>query len=179
MNLRYLSINQLSEVTGKDRRTIKKRLAGIAPHSEDGRAQYFDAHVVIDLLFALDSSQGIDKKLQQEELRIESARREKLEIEVKRLRGEMLPIDVVAKELEMACTYVRAQLFSLPNKLSMPLAIISDPAVVNEKIHNALSECLTELNTDHVYIKRLAEIESAAEAKLSDIQPHSSNAAEA
>lgn len=176
MSLAVLNVSQLAEITKKDRRTVTKELAGLAAVPGPKNSKQYNAIDSLKILLSGGSDSEIEKSLLEESLRIERAKREKIEMEVAKLRGELIPIETVVKDLEMACSYVRAQLFSLPNKLSMPLAIISDPALVNSKLHNALSECLTELNTDYVYIEQLETLERNKAEKFSDIQSNAPDA---
>ena len=161
-SLRYLSINQLAEITGKDRRTIKKKLAKLN-YQRDGRGYYYDAHEALPLLFS-ESAKDIDKKLQAEQLRYESARAEKLELEVKKLRGEVVPIEEVAKTVEREYAFVRAHIRAIPSKLAKPLSMTTDPHEIYAQIESVVNECLTELTSDKVYAERSSQLFSSDNA---------------
>lgn len=151
MSLRYLSISQLSEVTGKDRRTVTKRLALVAPHTTEGRAILYDAAEAIETIFVSDSVEGMDKKLLKAELGLEIARQAKAEIEVGKLRGELIPIGEVVRCVEKEYSFVRAQIRSLPSKLAKPLSMIADPVEVHSRLLEAVNECLAELVADVLF----------------------------
>lgn len=167
MKLRFLSINQLSELTGKDRRTIKDRLTGLSPHSEDKRGQYFDTHQALERIFEHKKTEGgIQRKLLQEELRIESARAEKIELEVKAMKGELVPIEDVIKSVEREYTFVRSQLRALPSKLAKPLSMTNDPNEVYTRLTEAVDECLTELTSDEKFKTVQQTIQASKEMNL-------------
>lgn len=172
MSQRYLSINQLNELTGIDRRTIKKRLTELPIHAQDGRATLYDAHKALPMLYAGDtagaSPANITNQLREEELKLERAKREKLEIEIGRLRGELVPIDEVARTVEKEFNFVRSQVRAMPSKLAKPLSMISDPHDVFERISQVVDECLTELTADKTYEEHARGLESARGASGSE-----------
>ncbi len=161
MKLRYLSINQLYEITGKDRRTIKKRLESLNPHSTDNRGEKYDAHAALELVYQPESTQGIDKKLQLEELRNQQQRNEKLELEIGEMRGRLVPIEDVAKAVEKEYTFVRTRFRTIPSKLAKPISMVTDPNQVQIRLQEAVDECLTELTADSKYEEDQRNLESA------------------
>ena len=164
MSLRLLSISQLSEVTGKDRRTITKRLAGVEPHSTEGRAVIYSAPEAISLIMASDTVAGLDKKLLQAEVGLEIARQAKMEIEVGKLRGELVSVEDVAKAVEKEYSFVRAQFRSIPSKLAKPLSMVQEPNEVYKQLDEAINDCLAELTVDKKYEQSRQHLESARSA---------------
>lgn len=146
-----VSINQLMDITGQSFRTIKKRLETLSPDSEDGRSIFYDSHKAMPLLYANENSRSTENQLGKESLLLERAKREKAEIEVQKLKGEVVFIEEVAKVVEKEYTYVRAQLRSIPSKLAKPLSMLTDPHMVHERLQEAVDECLTELAADKHY----------------------------
>jgi hypothetical protein len=164
MSLRYLSISQLSEITGKDRRTISKRLAATQPHSVNGRAQLYDAAEAIQIIYVSDSVEGMDKKLLRTELAIEEERLTKLKLENGKASGELVLLEEVAKVVEKEYSYVRANIRSLASRLAKPLAMIDDANIVFSRLAEAVDEVLAELTADQVYQAK------AEDAKLEPLQ---------
>lgn len=160
MSQRHLSINQLAELTGKDRRTIKKKLAGLVAQAGPNNAHLYDAQEALPVLYSSGSSSDIEKEMAEESLRIERAKREKLEIEVGRLRGDLLPIDTVAKTVEKQYAYVRATVRAIPSKLAKPLSMITDPHDIFVRLSDAVDEALIELTADKNYELQQRDIES-------------------
>lgn len=165
MSLRYLSISQLSEITGKDRRTISKRLAGMQPHSVNGRAQLYDAVEALEQLFISDKIEGMDKKLLRVELALEEEKLQKLKIENGRALGELVPVDSVCKEVEKEYAFVRSQLRSLPSKLAKPLSMVTDPNEAYALLTDSVDECLRELTADAAYAEKSQSLAQATENK--------------
>lgn len=169
MSLKIMSINQLSELTGKDRRTIKKKLAALPTQpGSSSKAILYNTADALQALYGADSTESVDKELKAEELRIERAKREKLEIEVGRLRGEMLPLSEVVKVVEKEYSFVRAQFRSLPSKLTKPLSLLSDPHEIHSRLTEAVDECLIELTADKTYESQNELVESARESSDSE-----------
>lgn len=161
MSSRYLSISQLSELTGKDRRTISKRLDGVKPHSANGRAQLYDAHEVLETLYVSDKVEGMDKKLLRIELALEEERLTKLKLENGKTTGELATIEDVVKTVGKEYSFVRAQLRSLPSRLAKPLSMVSDPNTVHSRLKDAVEECLAELTADEQYEHERELLDSA------------------
>lgn len=154
MSARLMSVSQLADITRKDRKTISKRLVDLAAEAGAKGAKLYDSAEALPLIYASDSTDDISKALQQEELGIERAKREKLEIEVGRLRGEMLPIDLVAKTVEREYNFIRSNFRSIPSKLAKPLSMITDPAEIHAALTAAVDEVLIELTSDKTYAKQ-------------------------
>jgi hypothetical protein len=168
VNSRLLSINQLSELTGKDRRTIKTKLTGVQAEPGAKGAHLYDPRDALPALYAAESTKDTEKQLGQESLLLERAKRQKLEIEVGRLRGELLPIDEIAKAVERQYSYVRAQIRSIPSKLAKPLSLMQDPYEIHARLSEAVDECLIELTADQNYEQRSTELQSARQAADTD-----------
>lgn len=166
MKLRYLSINQLSQVTGRDRATISKRLESVKPHQESGRAKIYDAHEAIPLIFASEQTKGINKKIEMVQYEIEKEKLNKLRMDNDAKIGRLVDISEVAKTVEKEYVFVRAQVRSLPARLSKLLSMESDPLVINETLTNEIDEILKELSSDDKYEAKIKELELYENEKL-------------
>jgi terminase small subunit / prophage DNA-packing protein len=103
------------------------------------------------------SSRVNDKDDTEENSAIIKARIEKLQVETKRLelrlsreRGELVPINDVARIVEQQYTTVRSHLLALPNKLAPMVAGKTDIAELNSILTSYINEALSELVTDAV-----------------------------
>lgn len=161
MKLRYLSINQLSQLTGRDRATISKRLETMKPYEENGRAKIYDTHEALPVLFAAESHKGIQKKIELVTHDIEKEKLHKIRMENDVRIGKLVDIEDVVKLVEKEYTFVKAQIKSLPSRLSKLLSMQSDPMVINELMTKEINEILSELVTDTVYEKHAKEVEKA------------------
>lgn len=161
MSLRYLTMNQMSEITGIDRRTVKKRVAHLKVHKGAGKGHYYDAHEALPALYHGEGGGNIDQKLQAEQLKYDAARAELKQLEVAKLRGQVVPVEDVAKVVEKEYSFVRQQIRALPSKLAMPLALVSDPNQIHEMLQHSVDECLTELTADVKYEQQRIDTELA------------------
>ena len=165
MKLRYLSINQLSQLTGRDRATISKRLETMKPYEENGRAKIYDTHEALPVLFAAESHKGIQKKIELVTHDIEKEKLHKIRMENDVRIGKLVDIEDVVKLVEKEYTFVKAQIKSLPSRLSKLLSMQSDPMVINELMTKEINEILNELITDSVYEKHCKEVEKLENEK--------------
>jgi phage terminase Nu1 subunit (DNA packaging protein) len=148
-----MSLNQLVELTGKTFRTVKKRLAGLRPVREDGRAEYYDTKEALQLLYP-----QVQSELAKENLLLERARREKEELKLGEMKGELIPVAEVVKAVEREYNFVRSQIRNLPSKMAKPLSMTADANDVFELLQEAVNECLTELTVDEKYKQKLDDI---------------------
>jgi len=160
MALRYLSISQLSEITGKDRRTISDRLSDVKAHSADGRAQYYDTREVLPIILVEKTVAGIEKKLQRIELETAEETLQKLKLANGKTTGELASIEEVAETVEREYSYVRAQLRSLPSRMAKPLSMVTDPGEVFTQLTDAINEALSELSADKTYDESRRDLEA-------------------
>lgn len=165
-NIRYLTQSHLAELTGKDRATVRKRLEGLEPHSQDGRAKYFDAHVALPMILLIENTAGIDRQLQEEKLRYETARADRMELEVSKRKGELVEVESIGQAVEKEYTSIRAGFLALGVKLAAPLALECTPAHVKLTIDTAVNEVLGELLLDKKYL----ELEHADELREEILQ---------
>lgn len=159
--LRYLSINQLSKVTGKDRSTISKRLEQLEPYKEDGRAKIYDAHEAIPAIFAQEAGKGIHKQTKQVEYEIEKEKLYKIRMDNEVKQGKLLFIDDVVKTVEKEYMFIKAQIRSLPSRVSKILSLETNPIEVNQMLMTHIDEILSELSSDEFYQNQMNEMEAS------------------
>lgn len=160
---RLFSITELSKITGRDRATISGRLQDMKPAKKDGRAKYYDSQEALPVIYAAESFKGMQKKIEAVGYEIEKEKLSKIRIQNEKESGKLVPIEDVCKTVEKEYTFVKAQMKSIPSKVSKPLSMESDPAVINGMLTDSINECLTELLADETYkdyLKELKEDES-------------------
>ena len=135
MTARILSINQIADLTGVDRRTVKKRLQGIEPTEDCGKGGiFYDLRVVLPKVYASDEmQQGDSVSLEQARIRESIAKAEKTEIEVETMRKERTPIEGGIKILDQIVSEFLDELSLLP----MP---DSEKAAVKSRIRAKIDE---------------------------------------
>jgi phage terminase Nu1 subunit (DNA packaging protein) len=148
---RFLSINQLAKLTGKDRQTIARRLSEVEPAQADKRGKYYDAWAALPLIYAGDNKTGLTQKIQQAELEIQKEKLQKIRFENEKTAGQLVDIEDVVKAIEKEYGFVKSQLLTIPSKLAKKLSIESDPHKVFDELHSTIDEILTELVSDKKY----------------------------
>lgn len=164
MSKRFLSVNNYSEMTGIDRRTIRKRIEGLTAQRGPGKALLYDAFEVLPRLYqTMGTAADIERLMANETLLLERAKREKTELDVKRIRGEYISVDEIKREVGNEYSAVSQQLRGLGSKLAKSLAILMEPKEIQFRIEESINEILTELNADKKYEELANEINDIGE----------------
>lgn len=158
-----MSMSQLADVTGLDRRTVKERLIELKPDRTVGKAIIYDSRLALPVLLGFNNanSKDIAEQLKETNLEYELAKTEMIQIELEVLKGLQVPIEDVRKTVEKEYTYVRASLLSIPSKRAKVLALESDPATIREHLEQDINEALSHLQADKNYlmVEETAEME--------------------
>ena len=110
------SISRLSELSGFDRRTIRKRLADLTPIRE-GRALLYETQDALPLLYSYGAEgDEFDLTEQRARLAFHQANNERLKEEER--TGQLIPADAVEQAWLDHVTAARAVLLALPTKLA-------------------------------------------------------------
>lgn len=163
-DLSVLTYNQLSELTGRSYRTIKKRLEGIKPLRESGNSCHFSSQEALATIFAADNRSSSEDvfDLDHEKAKLARVQTEKATLELGRLKGELVSTEEVGVTVEKEYSYVRAKLLSIPSRFAMELSTAMTPNECKEIIQKAISEALEELSAD----KTFTEINSNDESEI-------------
>jgi hypothetical protein len=156
-------MSQLAEVTGFDRKTVDKRLQGLPYQKGPKGAHLYDASEALPILFIPQETSEIEKEMQEAQLRRERALAEKAEIDVAIKRKQLVPIDEVAATVAKEYAYTRARLLSIPTKLALPLARITDPATIKDELDSAIAEALADLVADAHYEETIPNVDQSSE----------------
>jgi hypothetical protein len=70
---------------------------------------------------------------------------EKLSNEVRRLKGEVAPVEQIKAEVIRANTTVKTQLLALPHRLGDQMASTLDPKECGRILQEAITQCLNDL----------------------------------
>ena len=133
------SINQISEWTGLDRRTVKKRIEAL---STDDQGRY-DSTQALPLLYG--SSKG-ELDPSQERAKLDQARRALAEIEYRKRRGELVSIETVFRVIESASTACREHLLCLPARLSEVFAAEGNARIIESQFSNEIRSGLERIS---------------------------------
>ena len=149
-----LSINKLAEITGQDRRRIKRCVQDLEVTIE-GRSHLYES---TDAIPALYFTPGYDDSLDltQERARLAHFQAKKAEIELKALEGEYVSVAEVVDEVGVSFAFVRARLLALPSR-AVTLLEGMEAAETHETLKDLIYEALEELSADETYEKALEE----------------------
>lgn len=132
-----VTTNFICDLTGMDRRTVKKRLADIAPDSEY-RYSSVEALRQIYIPTALDP--------QQERAQLDRARREVVELQRAKMQAELIPADIVQSHWEKLVGNARAKILNLPGRMATSLGGQNPTAAqIAETARELIYEALQEL----------------------------------
>ena len=85
---------------------------------------------------------GIDEQLAVIKAQHEKVKKEKTEIEVARMRGDVVEIERVARMWSDIVTIVRGRFVNMPRKLAPSLVAMEDPDEIEEKIEREVRDAL-------------------------------------
>lgn len=138
-----LSINKLSEITGQDRRRIK-RIAGVLEATIEGRSHLYESTEIIPLLY---KALGYDHKLDltQERALLAHYQAGKAEIELKAMQGEFVALDEVVEEVTTGMMAMRAKLLALPSKAAPQVIGLDSHTKILGVLRDFVYEALEEL----------------------------------
>jgi hypothetical protein len=84
-------------------------------------------------------------KITEERLKRLRHQNAKLSIEVKRLRGQLAPVEEVKRAVLAANTVVKQRLLALPSKLALQLSLLTNPAEIEALLREQLTDTINEL----------------------------------
>jgi len=148
MTPKLWSISALSVELGMDRRTVAKKIAAVKP-AEDGPSGKL--YRLADVLQAMATAAVADQRpadFDDAKTRKMTADAVLAEIEVAKVRGQVVDVDVMAKAVASDYASVRARLLALPTKLTPLIVPMTDPTEVRDTIERAVAEALEELTVD-------------------------------
>jgi hypothetical protein len=147
---RQLSIRDLIDLTRKSDKTIKKKLETLTPTPGPKGAKLYDSAIALSMLY---SDVG---DLSTERAKLTVLQQQKAEIEIARLRGELISFNDVLNLFGRQCSAVRARLLAQPTSMAKLLSMESDPAKVKALLEEWIVDALTELTTDKLQNGRFA-----------------------
>lgn len=143
---KIVSKKEFAELLGKSDRWISKLIdEGFPTVGGGGRgvALQIDSAAGIGWLIAREvrremgdgdeDEEGLSSASTEDRL-LKRARREKLQIEIDRERGRLIPCEAVAQVLTSVAAVYATQLDALPSRCASQLAVIDDPALIRARV---------------------------------------------
>ena len=157
----HLSIRELQEITGRDWRTVKKRIEGLNSVGKKRNALLFESKDAIEKVLLPDLEEKIKLKLKNldgvakaayssdfDDHRIKKAKADKLELELAEKRKELVRIDEVVEEVENKLSVVRTSFLALPSNCATALSIIVEPSEIEAELSEQVNMILAELSRE-------------------------------
>ncbi|MFE8032268.1 hypothetical protein [Thiohalocapsa marina] len=135
-----VSITELSGLTGRDRRFIRSRVAGLPSEAGPKGAILVESSQALAAIYQTDR---LDPGL--ERARLDRARADLAELALAQKRGELLAASDVEENWTSMVLNARSKLLALPSKLAHELAGTRDPAEVASRLKTAVYQALEEL----------------------------------
>ena len=139
-----VSINKLSELTGKSRNTIRKRLAPLLSESDSPTlAHALDSTRALSLIYG-EGAEGLDPA--QERALLDRTRREIAELDLEERRGHLIPAETVSEKWTSIAGNVRSKLLNLPGRLTTSAYGTDTPEAHEQIAKRLIHEALAELS---------------------------------
>lgn len=164
-DLKELTINQLSMLTGSSYRTIKRRLAEISPTRVTGNSTFYDPRQALPAIFLNAEPSGEALDLSAERARLAKVQADRQALLLERERGNLVDVEAVGEVWGGFMAVARTRLLQLPYACAqgVPIDIRARTFAEAERIvHDALEE-LSQGN-DYDYTEGLAEEGSIPDA---------------
>lgn len=116
-----LTVSQLAQLTGRKRETVRRKLEGLVPVREDGRACYYRAR---DALAAIFDS---ELDLTRERARLAREQSELTALRVEEARGGLIPLEDAEQAIVALLSGLRAQLLAIPVAIAEELVVADTP----------------------------------------------------
>ena len=142
------SINRLACELAMDRRSLARRLEGLAPIEEKKGAKRTERFYRLAAVFAhlsrTDESEALD--LNQERARLTKLQAEKVALELAETRGEVVRMSLVVPHWQGIVANMRARLLALPSRAAIEIASDQREVVrASSIIQTLLYEILTDI----------------------------------
>jgi hypothetical protein len=140
----WISISQLSDLTGASARTVKKRCEKLERRPGDKNAILLDSKQALPLIYQLDEDDKPDP--QKENALLSRERRKKTRHERKVMEGGFVSLNGLEQELTRIVMAVRSHFLAIPNKAAPEVFACDSVSDVAEKIQMHVYESLTDLS---------------------------------
>jgi hypothetical protein len=153
-----VSINALSQMTGRDRRWIKRRLGEAGVRAVDGRTgPVFSTPAALEAIYKPGDS-ALNPQI--ERAALDRARREEIERRAERERGEWVPASGLDRSLIALATAVSGKMQALPRALAVRVAAESSPAACERILDDGIRSALFDLSEEGRVAAEKLELEA-------------------
>lgn len=141
----HVTLMQLVRLTGKESRTINKRIDGIPPAFSDKKSKYYLAKEVLPIIYDVELG-GVRLDINQENAKLSQIKQRKELLKLDEIERKLIPVDLVERHLAQIFMAFRAKILGMPTKLAPRLASITNPRTIEDEIIRECREALSELS---------------------------------
>lgn len=132
------TVKEIADALGLTESAVRKMAdAGVVPKPVRGKMNCLEVLAG----WAKRSREQLAAKTNADE-RIKTARAEKLEIQNAALKRELLPAEEVRRDVTRGFTELKTQLLVIPRRVAQPLAMETDPVIVEERVEKEITAAL-------------------------------------
>lgn len=136
------TMSSLSVEMKMDKRRVAKLIDGLKPHRTQGNRDYYYFRDVVDHIMA--NGDALDPS--QESAKLNQARREKVEMETRIMRGDLCETEAVRGLWTEVVTNAKAKLLAMPHKIA-PQVVGMEYSDALSLMNEAVRESLAELES--------------------------------
>lgn len=144
VTLKILTISELEDLTGKNYRTIKKRLGDLEPVRTKGTAKYYNAKEAISLVFTSEEAET-QYDLNKERARLAAMQADRNKLDYMKQVGTLVSSDHVMTGLTNLFAAIRARFLELPVTAAPGLVSLEDPKQIEQNLRTFVHEALEDL----------------------------------
>lgn len=145
---RPISISELAELTGKDRRDVRAALDGLDYKLGPKNSKEYNSKDALARLYLKTNLSTVEEQRAEAQLEVEKLRGKKLLQDILEREGQLVPIEDVAGVVENEYAAVRAGLFALGARLARDLVAIDNAIEIKNRIDSEVNSILSELSAD-------------------------------
>jgi hypothetical protein len=140
-----VTLMQLVRLTGKESRTIHKRIDGIPPVRTDKKSKWYLAKEVLPIIYDVQLG-GVKLDINQENAKLSQIKQRKELLKLDEQERRLIPIELIERQQNQMLTAFRSKILSIPTKLAPRLASMTNPRSIEDELIRECREALTELS---------------------------------
>lgn len=143
----HLNINELSALTGYERKSIGEKLTKAGIPNADGprNSKIYSVQQALPIIYSKNTDSSVEGKLDKEKLKLQTAKRKLAELDLAEKEQKLIPIEDIVDIVEKEYTTVRNILTQLPSALATKLSVETDSRVISELIDAEVQGALSNL----------------------------------
>lgn len=155
----HISISQLAELSGRDRRTVTDRLKNLTPIEEDGVAKLYEIRAAIRLCFDFNPEDDPGVEFAgtfqpiHEKAKLDFFKRQAIELDVEERKRNLIPREEIANALAGVFGSLRSKLLGLPAKATQQISGL-DQKQTEALLRKIIDEALVDLSETRVIDER-------------------------